>query len=262
MRNHYVPPAISATAFSCPHCGAFAKQTWFELQGSELGKDAIPLRITPETLEKTNLFQGIEKGKDRDRAERKAKKMSRGFPMLDKRDYSGGYWDLLNANVSMCFNCNEIAVWTGSTLAWPTITGSIEPNIDLPLDVKEDFEEASRIYRISPRGAAALLRLSVQKLCKELGGKGKNIDEDIAFLVKKGLDPRIQKSLDIVRVIGNEAVHPGKIDLRDDVDTAENLFALVNLIADVMITQPKHIAQMYDRLPEGKRDAIEQRDQK
>ena len=63
-------------------------------------------------------------------------------------------------------------------------------------------------------------------------------------------------------VIGNEAVHPGQIDLRDDVATAEELFALVNIIADAMISQPKHIEAMYARLPEGKRAAIERRDGK
>jgi hypothetical protein len=112
------------------------------------------------------------------------------------------------------------------------------------------------------RGAAALLRLAIQKLCKHLGEKGKNIDNDIGALVEKGLDGRIQKALDIVRVIGNNAVHPGQIDLRDDRATAEELFDLVNLIAETMINQPKHIEELYDRLPQGAREAIEKRDRK
>ncbi|WP_424033423.1 DUF4145 domain-containing protein [Methylocella sp.] len=49
----------------------------------------------------------------------------------------------------------------------------------------------------------------MQKLCVELGEKGKNIDDDIANLVKKGLSPELQQALDILRVIGNEAVHHG-----------------------------------------------------
>jgi len=262
MKNLHVSPAIDATAFSCPHCGAYAKQTWFELFGEALPKDALPLRITETLLEEKKPFQGIEKGRERDRAELKAKKMCRGNPIIDRRDNSTyAYWDLLNTNASMCFNCNEIAIWTGSTLSWPIRPDTISPNPDLPFEIIKDFEEAGRIYRESPRGAAALLRLAVQKLCKEIGGKGKNIDDDIAFLVKNGLDVRIQRSLDIVRVVGNEAVHPGQLDLRDDIETAEKLFALVNLIAEVMISQPKHIEQMYGSLPEGKREAIERRDQ-
>lgn len=132
----------------------------------------------------------------------------------------------------------------------------------MPPDVVQDFEEARGIVNESPRGAAALLRLCIQKLCKALGEKGRNIDDDIASLVKKGLNPIVQKSLDVVRVIGNEAVHPGTIDLKDDRATALQLFKLVNLIAEQMITLPKSISTIYDSLPEEKRKAIDRRDAK
>ena len=62
--------------------------------------------------------------------------------------------------------------------------------------------------------------------------------------MKKGLPPKIQQALDIVRVIGNNAVHPGQIDLRDDRSTAMRLFELVNLIAEVMITQQKEVEKL------------------
>lgn len=124
------------------------------------------------------------------------------------------------------------------------------------------YEEAGKILTLSPRGAAALLRLAIQKLCALLGEKGKNIDEDIANLVKKGLSPLVQKALDSVRVIGNEAVHPGTLDLRDDVETATRLFEVVNIIAEQMISNPKHVEDLYAKLPEAKRKAIEKRDGK
>lgn len=107
-----------------------------------------------------------------------------------------------------------------------------------------------------------MLRLCIQKLCKELGEPGKNIDTDIASMVAKGLNPLVQKSLDSVRVIGNESVHPGELDLRDDHDTATKLFKLVNAIADQMISHPKNVEEIYGKIPEGKREAIEQRNEK
>jgi hypothetical protein len=136
------------------------------------------------------------------------------------------------------------------------------PNPDLSEDVRRDYNEASTILDLSPRGAAALLRLAIQKLCEQLGEKGENINDDIASLVKKGLDDRVKKSLDVVRVVGNNAVHPGQIDLRDDRATAERLFRLVNLITDIMISQPKLISEMHEALPEGAKKAIEKRDAK
>jgi hypothetical protein len=94
-----------------------------------------------------------------------------------------------------------------------------------------------------------------------LGEEGKNINKDIASLVSKGLPAQVQQALDIVRVVGNNAVHPGQIDLQDDIGIANNLFGLVNLIADVMITQPKHIEEMYKTIiPDSQREAIDNRD--
>jgi hypothetical protein len=64
-----------------------------------------------------------------------------------------------------------------------------------------------------------------------------------------------------VRVIGNEAVHPGQINLRDDRQTAETLFQLVNLVVQRMISEPKAVQAIYDGLPETARDKIAKRDQ-
>jgi hypothetical protein len=105
-----------------------------------------------------------------------------------------------------------------------------------------------------------VLRLCIQKLCKHLGEKGENLDDDIGNLVKKGLNPLVQKSLDVVRVIGNEAVPPGVIDPKDDRDTALQLLKFVNAIAVQMISLPKNVETLYQKLPERKRKAIEVKD--
>lgn len=135
------------------------------------------------------------------------------------------------------------------------------PNADMPGDVKADYEEARSIAATSPRGAAALLRLAVQKLCKHLGEPGKHIDTDIKNLVTKGLPEAVQQALDSVRVVGNNAVHPGQIDFTDNADVANGLFAMVNFICENRITQPMMITQFFQaNVPEETQGHIAKRD--
>ena len=133
---------------------------------------------------------------------------------------------------------------------------------EMPDMIKKDYDEARLVFSNSSRSAAALLRLVIQKLCIELGEKGKNINDDIASLVKKGLPDKIQQGLDVVRVIGNNAVHPGVIDVDDNHEMVLGLFKIVNLIVETMITTPKEINEMYQNLPESAKKQINSRDSK
>ncbi len=135
------------------------------------------------------------------------------------------------------------------------------PNPEMPEPVLRLYMEASAIHIKSPRGAAALLRLSIQVLTKELGEEGKNINKDIGNLVKKGLPEIVQQSLDIVRVTGNDAVHPGQIDT-DSQETVGQLFDLVNIIIEYMIALPKKVSGIYTGLPKDKMKGINDRDGK
>lgn len=172
------------------------------------------------------------------------------------------HWDVDNLQISRCSHCYQDAIWVNGLLIFPESTTAPLPNPDMPEDVKEDYLEATSVSGKSPRGAAALLRLAVQKLCVHLGQSGKDIDSGIANLVKAGLPVQIQKALDIVRVVGNNAVHPGVIDLNDKPETVHALFSLINQIVQDRITQPKEIDALYETLPEGARQAIEKRDHK
>ena len=126
-------------------------------------------------------------------------------------------------------------------------------------DVQRYYCEAASIAQKSPRAAAGLLRLAIQLLCKELGGEGKNINEDIKLLVQKGLPSTVQQSLDIVRVTGNNAVHPGQIDT-DDATMVGSLFSLLNVIVEYMVSLPNRVGTLYNALPKGALEQIQKRD--
>ena len=222
-------PTTSSTAFDCPHCGVFTTQQWFKLHADDLGEDLRTPRF-PDADTKTRLLE-MDNVDDEERAKWIAwvDRIQTGLAFVE-RNKQGSYihYAVHNLHISKCFDCKEVSVWVHERLVFPYERAGDLPNSDLPPEIAHDFEEARSILNDSPRGAAALLRLSVQKLCAFLGEEGKNIDSDIASLVGKGLNPLIQKSLDVVRVIGNEAVHPGVIDLRDDRDTALQLLKIVN----------------------------------
>jgi len=162
--------------------------------------------------------------------------------------------------ISKCASCGRIAIWWNKHMVFPDVITAPLPNPDMPIEIKEDFEEARIISPKSSRGASALLRLCVEKLCIHLGEESGDLNTKIGNLVAQGLRPEIQQSLDAVRVIGNETVHPGTLDVRDDPNIAKALFALVNLIIQTMITDPKKAQEIFDKLPQEKKDGINQRD--
>ncbi len=258
----YVPPSVRETAFNCPYCGALAKQHWGETFARyKEDKDKLPIIVGKGGAEE---FDWRELEDDlKQKLTKWANKMAVGAPFLEySKDGNYVRYTLHNVHLTTCYNCEKVAIWIYDRLAYPQTGEAPMANPDMPVEIRHDYDEASVILDQSPRGAAALIRLAIQKLCKNLGQPGKNINDDIGALVKGGLDPRVQQALDAVRVIGNSAVHPGQIDLRDDRATAETLFKLLNLIVDKTISEPRHVAEVYASLPEGAIKAIERRDGK
>ena len=224
MSNSYEAPELDKNGFTCPHCNAFAAMNWAQLSpyGNRLQS---PFKIA-----------------------------------ICHRCQKPSAWHTREAVIRN----DEIGEHTTivGDMVYPDIQEAPLPNDDLPQDCINDYLEARSISNKSPRGAAALLRLCIQKLCVSLGGKGENINADISALVGKGLSIKVQQALDIVRVVGNNAVHPGEISVEDQAQTVTALFTLVNLIVDNQITEPKKVSELFETLPSGSKNAIERRDNK
>jgi len=222
MTQNYFPPLLGKGEYHCPHCNVYAKQLYAHIH-SVTNSGLISL-----VNQHTQFSEQLPKD-----------------------------WV-----VTKCEHCARLAFWFGDKMIFPKKIIPPLPNPDLSDEIKADYMEAARILSDSPRAAAALLRLGLQKLCIQLKEKGENINEDIKNLVAKGLNPLVQKSLDALRVTGNNAVHPGEINLSEEPDRVIKLFYLINFIASKLISEPKEIESFYDQLPSGALKAIENRDKK
>ncbi|WP_259756970.1 DUF4145 domain-containing protein [Pseudomonas sp. GCEP-101] len=263
MAEFDTTPSVSKTAFSCPHCGAYTTQTWYKAMSDKYPEDQrTPIFPSTEVIESLKQDTKLDQGTI-DSLVTWAKKINSGKLFLENSsEATYCRTTISNCYISECYNCGELAIWAHNRLIHPASKIEILPNGDMPPHIRSLFDEAREIVASSPKGAAALLRLCIQHLCKELGESGKNIDSDIANLVRKGLNPLVQQALDIVRVIGNESVHPGELNLNDNREISLKLFELVNLICDQMITHPKQVQRIYRNLPSGKLEGIERRDAK
>ncbi len=223
-KEQHFPPIHAQGQFHCPHCGVYAKQRWSHIHA---GGDLHTTQYHHSNIHGLTTSTG-------------------NLPEV---------WTL-----SFCEHCGDMAVWNGTSMIFPKKILVEQPNRDLSDEIQADYLEAANVLNDSSRSAAAILRLALQKLCRQLGENGENINDDIASLVKKGLNPAIQKSLDALRITGNNAVHPGELDLTEDTERVIKLFGLLNFIAEKMITEPKEISVFYEGLPEGAKDAVEKRD--
>ena len=132
----YVEPEFKGKAFTCPHCDVFAKQTLYEGAKASLSHSK-QIRASNPSIRYSGLAKYL--------------------------------------NLSFCDSCENYSIWYERKIVYPKSSPAPLPYDDMPEDVKEDYLEARNIVTESPRGAAALLRLSLQKLMLHLGEKGKDL---------------------------------------------------------------------------------------
>ena len=169
-------------------------------------------------------------------------------------------WEL---EVAFCSHCKEFSFWVNKKLVYPPKITAPFAHKDMSKSVLEYYNEAREISALSPRAAAALLRIAAKKLCEVLGESESNLNRAIGNLSKKGLPQTVIKSLDTVRIVGNEGgAHEGQIDLtgKDNEEIVDRLFWLINFIVEKTIAEPSEIENTFSSLPENKRQAAEKRD--
>lgn len=225
-------PTHGASSFDCPHCGAHSQQTWAQA-----------------------VFYADEHGSTTD------------WPAIDR---------------SVCYSCKKETVWRGRMthsrsasptfghdsrmkyrILWPRQQAGVPAHERLPEDLRPLYDEAREIADLSPRAAAALLRLLTESLLRQVAEepKGKPFELIGQLVREKKLDDQARMLADYLRITGNNAVHPGQID--DDEDAQKRvsmMFPFVNSLVQRLIADPAEIHELYEQLPEDARAATDRRD--
>lgn len=258
-KENYFPLTEIEPAITCPHCKSYSGQKCVAIYPHAIGADM------DHHFPSLDIF-------DRDEAAKEYAQAIYGRSLNDLEQDSNFNifkFKVYNAYilVSQCNTCKKNSIWYKSEyfeeLLFPKSSSlNLVPNDDLSSEAKKDFNEAISVLDISPRSSAALARLTLERMLKDQNVKGENINQKIQSLVDGGLSDTIQQSLDIVRVVGNNAVHPGEMDITDDKYTATTILTLINVIAETLITIPKQVKSVYMTLPESSRKAIEKRSTK
>lgn len=224
-------PTYHSSSFTCPNCGAYAHQTWAKGVG------------------------------------------------YDEEGGASVQWTSIDR--SECYSCKQEAIWhaqirystTGPGYAsrswrewqilWPRARAGVPAHDRMPENLRPLYDEARAVADLSPRAAAALLRLLTETLLRSVAGapNGKPF-ELIGQLVRdKKLDEEARMLADYLRITGNNAVHPGQID--DDEDAHKRvsmMFPFINSLVQRLIADPEELHELYEQLPAEARAAADRRD--
>lgn len=210
MNYSNIDPSLNSNMFTCPHCRNTCIQEWHQYSFSKDNDILIRLKNRNE-----NKYQ------------------------TEKEKYL--------CHISRCTTCGEKTFWTHGKMIYPNLR-VIDPNPDMPEDVKNIYYEAESILDKSVRCSCGLLRLAIEKLCIHLGSNDKQkLNDQIEFVIEKHKLPQIVKvAFDSIRFIGNKALHDDCIYIKfNTMDTALHLFHFLNIIVEYTISSPKQINDIF-----------------
>lgn len=81
-----------------------------------------------------------------------------------------------------CAACDGILIALGNTVVYPSDLVGPVASTDMPELVRTEYDEARRVGAASPRAAAALLRLAIQKLVDRLRPGKEDLDLKIGLV--------------------------------------------------------------------------------
>ena len=96
-------------------------------------------------------------------------------------------------------------------IVYPQVGVKAPAPSEVPSDIADDFNDATRVFTESPKASAALSRRCLQSILSYLGFKNHNLVDAIQDSLDATIFPlSLAENLDSIRIIGNFAAHPIK----------------------------------------------------
>jgi len=165
--------------------------------------------------------------------------------------------NLQDFDAIQCVVCGNYSLYYQGKMIYPLETNVSKPNEDMPDNVKDIYLEARNVLNISPKSACALLRLALERLMGELDVEGRTLNDKINnYCNNYNSDNRLIKAFHLVRLVGNDVVHSGVLDVDDNEDIARAMFGIINEIVNETITKKNKMDAIFECLPKNKTDSI------
>lgn len=252
-------PVRDKGSFDCPHCGAFAKQTWYvlhRLMGAdvygndiyEVATDGRQLRFQVDPALDTSQMSPVEVS-------------TVVLETFVKASTFPGNWSM-----SQCGACQDFATWRTNELIYPRASIALPAADDMPEKVKGLYDEARAVVGVSRRAGAALARATMEALIKHIDAeapKRANLDQRIERVIPT-VSTSLAQMLTVIRHVGNKTLHvedePDAATLlvldEDQSEIVELIFQSINDLVDEKITRPKAAAEALRLVPEQVRARV------
>lgn len=122
---------------------------------------------------------------------------------------------------------------------------------DVPLKIRSSFESAVKIKKIDTTLCVIGLRRVLELVCKDKKAPGKTLEEMLQNLVKKNiLPPRFDSACEIIRKLGNNAVHGDEAVFY--VYEVDELISVLSVLLTYLYTLPAKLDKLKKKLDDPK----------
>lgn len=138
------------------------------------------------------------------------------------------------------FETDKPNVWTASCI-YPRTKEYSQDYI--PKTIRDTYNEASKIRRLSPNGYALLARKVVELICKDIGAKGNKLIEKIKSLSDDGVIPKtLFDMFENIRFLGNVSAHEDSVTVEND--EARIVGEFIDAILEYIYVAPNKIKKL------------------